>query len=80
MRLVAARSEVAAPDAHAAGLALSPARLGRVSALVSSLHLLTVYYITFLWVVNEEIAEKMPSSQTNRLHDGQAAAPHVRYA
>ena len=62
MRLIAARSEVAAARRSAAELSLSSARLDRVLALVSSLLLLWSYYITFSSLVNartEEITEKM---------------------
>ena len=55
MRLVAARSEVAAPDALPQGSHSPPLAWTAFPALVSSLLLFVVYYITFLWVVNDEI-------------------------
>ena len=55
MRLIAARSEVAAPDALPRGFHSPPLAWAAFSALVSSSLLFVVYYITFLWVVNAEI-------------------------
>ena len=58
MRLIAARSEVAAPDALPRGFHSPPLAWTAFSALVSSLLLFVVYYITFLKVVNAKIHEK----------------------
>ena len=58
MRLIAARSEVAAPDALPQGLHSPPLAQAAGLTLVSSLLLFVVYYITFLWVVNAEITKK----------------------
>ena len=58
MRLIAARSEVAAPDALPQGFHPPLLAWAAFSALVSSLLLFVVYYITFLRVVNAKIHEK----------------------
>ena len=57
MRLVAARSEVAAPDARPQGFHCPPLAQAASPSLVSSLHLSEVYYITFFEVVNAGMPE-----------------------
>ena len=58
MRLVAARSEVAAPDALPRGFHSPPLAWAALPVLVSSSLLFVVYYITFSRVVNAKIHEK----------------------